>query len=113
MADPNFTTLLASNWVWPQNVRPLLLLLSQWIDYSFDESDWVAIEHGLSVTNLNEDRWFSYPLAGHPPLQIELAKEDGADPVVVKVKTAQPTAERLSVQVETTLATLNSFRISA
>lgn len=63
------------------------------------------------MTNRDEGRWYSYPLAGHPQLQVELAKEDGADPVVVEV--AQPANERLSIQVEPTLAVLNSFHIAS
>ena len=73
-------------WVWPGNVKPLLRWISFYVGYSFDDSDWQTIEAALSTTDSEAaDGWYDYPLQGTVPLQVYLAQEVGASPVMVRV----------------------------
>jgi hypothetical protein len=43
--------------------------------YRFDESDWIAVEHGLAMTDSEGGLWFDY-LVGH--ILVSVALEPGA-----------------------------------
>ncbi len=73
-------------WVWPSNVEPLLRWVSLFVGYSFDDSDWQALEAALPSTDAEAaDGWYDYPLMGTPPVQVYLARNVGASPVMVRV----------------------------
>jgi hypothetical protein len=73
-------------WVWPSNVEPLLRWVSLYVGYSFDLTDWQAVEAALPATDADAaDGWYDYPLAGTPPVQVNLAQNVGALPVMVRV----------------------------
>ena len=38
-------------WIWTDNLLPLLLELAQLTGYRFDDSDWIAVEHGVRETD--------------------------------------------------------------
>lgn len=54
--------------------------------YSFDQTDWQAIETALPTTDADTaDGWYEYPLTGTPPLTVSLARTVDALPVMVRV----------------------------
>ena len=44
-------------------------------DYPFCDSDWAAIEHGISSTDAEAGRWFGYSLGR---ITVRVAREPGA-----------------------------------
>ncbi len=83
------------------------------IHYDFDESDWIAIDQGYGYGRTDSERnlWFTYPLMGEPPLEIRLAQEPMAAPVMVQVMATQPPPESLAIQIDTTMTIFNSFHL--
>src|SRR5258708_36729105 len=61
------------------NLRPLAVELARMTGYSFDDGDWIAIEHGIGGTGAGDGRWFGYPLGR---VTIRAALEPGADEMV-------------------------------
>lgn len=93
------------NWVWDSNVRRFIEWTSRWTGYDFDESDWQAIETGLRSTDADDpNRWFEYPLDGDPRLNLQLAINEGAAPVSIRVKGNAD--QTLAVRIETLFALL-------
>lgn len=74
-----------AGWVRESNVRRLMVYISLWIGYRFDDVDWQAIEDALPDTDTDSERWYDYPLVGDPDLVVWLAINVGAVPVSVKV----------------------------
>lgn len=66
-------------WIWTDNLRPLFAELAQLVGYQFDDSDWLAIEHGVQGTDSEAGRWFAYPVGS---IVVSLALEPGADEMV-------------------------------
>lgn len=50
----NYMTI--ANWIYEENLKPLLETLSCFVGYSFDESDWVAVSTGIINTNDEEEK---------------------------------------------------------
>lgn len=65
-----------TGWVWADNLRPLLVELGLLAGYQFDDSDWLAVEHGITATDCEAGPWFDYPV-GH--FHVSIALEPGAD----------------------------------
>jgi hypothetical protein len=73
-------------WVWQGNVEPLLRWVSHYVGYSFDQTDWQAVQVALPSTNADTaDGWYEYPLVGTPPLTVSLARNVDALPVMVRI----------------------------
>jgi hypothetical protein len=54
---------MVSDWVWYENLRPFLEVVSWLTGYSFDDLDWDAITVGLVEAERTQiDSWFDYPL---------------------------------------------------
>jgi hypothetical protein len=66
-------------WIWTDNLRPLLVELAILADYHFDDSDWIAFEHGIQGTDTDAGPWFEYPVGR---LSVTAAFETGADEMV-------------------------------
>ncbi|WP_433243046.1 hypothetical protein [Actinomadura nitritigenes] len=80
------TVSVVDGWVWDRNVEPLLRLLSRYVGYSFDDTDWQTVVLGLEGTDDEQDsRWYSYPLVGHQQLDVALAHAIGSDVVSVRI----------------------------
>lgn len=86
-----------SGWIWPENRMRLMRWLSVYIDYSFGESDEIAI------ANATGDR-FEYPLVGEPELFVALEPDPDGDPVSVWVSGQMD--DVLAARVETLLDVL-------
>ncbi|MFD7894221.1 hypothetical protein ACFV0C_09195 [Streptomyces sp. NPDC059568] len=81
MAEP------VSGWIWGHNLRGFLGLLSHYVGYAFDETDWETIGLGVGETDDEKpDRWYSYPLIGtEASVEVRLARAVGGDEVCVIV----------------------------
>ena len=66
-------------WIWTENLRAALEVMSRLLGYRFDDLDWAAIEAGLPETDSEAGRWFDYPIAAATVL---IAYEPGADEIV-------------------------------
>lgn len=62
--------------MWPDNLRPLLIEIGRLANCRFDESDWIAVEHGLAMTDIEAGRRFDYPV-GHILVSTALEAGDG------------------------------------
>lgn len=74
-------------WIWTANLRPVLVELCILTGCRFDDSDWVAVEHGMLGTDSEAGLWFEYPLG---QIRVTAAFEPGAAEMVrVKVEGAR------------------------
>ena len=73
-------------WIMPGNLRSLMFWLAYYVGYSFDESDWEAVQAALPATNSEQaSGWYDHPVLGSPPLRVWLARTPGDTPVSVRV----------------------------
>jgi hypothetical protein len=52
------------NWIIGTNLRPLAEMLSWYVKYDFEASDWTAIASALDGTDEAAGRWAVYELTG-------------------------------------------------
>ncbi|MEU4094669.1 hypothetical protein [Streptomyces sp. NPDC026673] len=78
---------VVGGWVWSENVRPFLELLSHYNGHDFDRTDWETVELGLAGTDdESPDGWYGYPLVGPDRrVDVELARAAGCCLVMVRV----------------------------
>ncbi|MFE9468565.1 hypothetical protein ACFYNW_33915 [Streptomyces virginiae] len=91
-------------WIWGRNLRSFLELLSHYVGYGFDATDWETVALALEATDDERtDGWYSYPLVGeHRQVEIRLARAVGGDDVRLAVKGAL--TPELEVRADTLLA---------
>lgn len=82
-------------WIWSDNLRPLLEILSHAVAYAFDDSDWAAFEAGMADTDSERGPWFEFPVAG---VLVRAALEPGAGEMtsIVVDGVDEATSERLA-----------------
>ena len=75
-----------TGWVWESNVHPFLRMLSSYVGYGFDPTDWEVISLGLEETD-DEDtnRWYTYELFGAAPVGLQMARCIGDGIVMLRV----------------------------
>ncbi|MFZ4191895.1 hypothetical protein [Streptomyces fungicidicus] len=98
-----------AGWIMDRNLRAFLELLSRYIDYAFDDTDWDTIETGVRDTDDEKsDGWYSYPLAGtSATLEVGLARSVGSEVMSVSV-TGVETPE-LQLRTDTLLSAFASI----
>ncbi|MEV7525409.1 hypothetical protein [Streptomyces sp. NPDC091371] len=76
-----------AGWIWERNLRSFLELLSHYVGYDFDATDWDAVELGIEETDDERaDGWYSYVLVGEErEVEVRLARSVGGDEVSVAV----------------------------
>ncbi|MEU6212796.1 hypothetical protein ABZ891_23215 [Streptomyces sp. NPDC047023] len=91
-------------WIWEHNLRSFLELLSHYVGYGFDATDWETVALAVEATDDERtDGWYSYLLVGeHRRLEVRLARAVGGDELMVAVKGAL--TPELEVRVDTLLA---------
>ena len=78
---------LIGDWVFEGNVVQFLEHVSRYVGYPYDNLDEVALIGALEDTDdETQDRWFSYPLAGTPPLIVHLAQAVGGSVISIRVE---------------------------
>ena len=99
------------NWLKRDSLMGFLVALSALIEYSFDNSDWGAVEAGLE-SGSDHSPWFTYPLVGQETLQVTISKqvEEGDIDVRVSVEGAGPC---LGEQVRAVWMVFNRFEVAA
>ncbi|MFF4901843.1 hypothetical protein [Streptomyces sp. NPDC001068] len=85
MSDP------IAGWIWSRNLRAFLELLSRYVGYDFDETDWQAIEAGVQETDDEvSGSWYRYAVVGtNATVQVALARAVGGEEVSVSVTGAE------------------------
>jgi hypothetical protein len=93
---------LIEDWLFEANLVRFLEHLSRYIGYAYDHLDEAALTGALEDTDdESTDRWFSYPLAGTPPLTVHLARTDGGG--VVSIHIEGDIDQILAARIETLL----------
>ncbi|MEU6310642.1 hypothetical protein [Streptomyces sp. NPDC047014] len=91
-------------WIWDCNLRSFLELLSHYVGYEFDATDWETVALAVKATDDERpDGWYAYPLVGQDQqVEVRLARAVGGDELMVAVKgTLTP---ELEVRADTLLA---------
>ncbi|MFG2340979.1 hypothetical protein [Streptomyces yangpuensis] len=74
-------------WIRERNLRPFLELLSHYVGYAFDATDWATVARAVEETDDERaDGWYAYPLVGEAQqAEVRLARSVGGDEVSVTV----------------------------
>ncbi|CAM5729523.1 hypothetical protein SALBM217S_10071 [Streptomyces griseoloalbus] len=101
-----------AGWIMERNLRAFLELLSRYVGYAFDATDWDTVEDGVRDTvedgvrdtdDEKSDGWYSYPLAGtHATLDVSLARSVGSEVMSVSVTGAE--TPELQLRTDTLLS---------
>ncbi|MEU2518579.1 hypothetical protein ABZ732_07290 [Streptomyces pseudogriseolus] len=93
-----------AGWIMERNLRAFLELLSRYVGYAFDDTDWDTVEDGVRDTDDEKsDGWYSYPLAGtHATLDVSLARSVGSEVMSVSVTGAE--TPELQLRTDTLLS---------
>ncbi|MFI1286382.1 hypothetical protein ACH4U5_37425 [Streptomyces sp. NPDC020858] len=91
-------------WIWERNLRSFLELLSHYVGYGFDGTDWETVALAIEATDDDQaDGWYSYPLVGERrEVEVRLARSVGGDEVSVTVEGAL--TPELEVRADTLLS---------
>jgi hypothetical protein len=71
-------------WLKQENLKGFLLMISEVVDYRFEDSDWGALQVGLESPS-EENDWFDYPLIGRVSLRVEISRFDEEGHIDVKI----------------------------
>jgi hypothetical protein len=88
-----------ADWIYKDNLKPLLETLSCFVDYSFDESDWVAVSTGIINTNYEEDKWYKYQLIGKQAVEVTMAVDPGSSVIFVQLQGELDVKEKAEVAI--------------
>ncbi|MFI9255197.1 hypothetical protein [Streptomyces sp. NPDC053069] len=91
-------------WIWERNLRSFLELLSRYVGYGFDATDWETVALAVEATDDDQaDGWYSYILVGKKQeVEVRLARSVGGDEVSVIVN--GPLTPELEVRADTLLS---------
>lgn len=103
---------IVETWLRPRSLRPFIETVARWIGYSFDDSDWTGISHGVATSDADASSWFVYPLVGVPTLQLFLARIPGDDPISVRVSSDTVVTQELLTQVRTAAELCNTYDLT-
>ncbi|KJH70683.1 hypothetical protein [Aliterella atlantica] len=87
------------NWIYEENLKLLLETLSCLVDYSFDESDWVAFNIGIVNTNVEKDEWYEYQLIGKQTIEVKIAADPGSCVIHVQLQSKPDVEEKAEVAI--------------
>lgn len=96
-----------ADWVFEENLRPWLEVVSKVVGYDFDDLDWQAVATGIKDSDAEQSRWYEHPL-GEGPSHVKVAREVGAAVVAVNVVVPEDTGDR--VKLATAIA--QTYRLS-
>ena len=101
-------TVPASGWIFEENLRPFLEVLSRFVGYSLDEDDWTAISHGVKDTFAEKGLWYDYSFLGACTAYLKVAHDEpGTGAIVLQVNVPQA----LRPKVEATIEIMQHFHL--
>ncbi len=96
------------DWIFEDNLKPFLISIGWFIEYEFDEDDWIAIRYAIARTDQEKNHWFGYEFSGKFTAEFQLARDIGTSVVHVHVEVPPEIAPR----VEAAIAIFQTFRLS-
>jgi hypothetical protein len=96
-----------SGWIIDQNLKPFLEILSAFVQYDFDNSDWDAVSLGIQETDSERGVWLDYPLSGDTTIKLRLARDVGTSVIFVRVETGADMWPKVATAIEI----LQSYRV--
>ncbi|MEY4482754.1 MAG: hypothetical protein RL693_206 [Verrucomicrobiota bacterium] len=75
-----------TNWIWRDNLIPVLDLLVSLVGHQLDSEDTGAVLLGICGTDADAGRWFEYEFSGSSTLKIWVADDIGSDVRMLRVE---------------------------
>jgi hypothetical protein len=103
------------NWVFEDNLEQFIAVLAYLVGYRMysKEHDWVGIESGLQSTNVDNDRWYSYPFAGTVPVLLEVSHDPNATEVAnVRVRSTPDVTPELKAKLDLLVFVCQEYHLS-
>jgi hypothetical protein len=88
------------DWIFGENLRPWLEILSAVVGYDFDDTDWDAVDAGIATTDSESLRWHEVSLGGDGAPLVKLAKEPGSAVVAVMASLPTDLVERAKLAIQ-------------
>ena len=102
-------------WIYECNQAAFVELVASFLGYAWDDGDRAAVDHGMTYTDVEADRWFEYPIVPSPDkgptAVIALAHDVGSSVVFTRVDADDP-GERLVGRLEAVLDVCSSCSVS-
>ncbi len=86
------------DWVFEENLKPWLEIVSKVVGCDFDDLDWDAVAAGITDSDAERSCWYEHPL-GEGPSHVKLARELGSAVVALKMVVPEATADRVKLAV--------------
>ena len=93
----SLATVDLKDWIFEENLRPWLEVLSQIVGYEFDDLDWDAVRGGITGTDVERSLWYEYPLGENS--RVGVAHDPGTAVVMVRASLSAAAAERVKVAI--------------
>jgi hypothetical protein len=90
---------MVADWIYEENLKPLLETVSGFVAYSFDESDWVAVSTGSLNTSDEKNEWYEYRLIGSQTVDVKIAADPGSCVVFVQLQGEPGIEEKIEVAI--------------
>lgn len=102
-------------WIFEGNLPAFVELLASFLGYAWDDGDQAAVDHGMTDTDAEADRWFVYPVVppAHegPSAVLAVAHDAGSSVVFARIDADDPGA-RLVGRLEALFGTCASCSVS-
>lgn len=98
-----------SDWIWRDNLIPVLDLLASLVGHQLDSEDIGAVLLGVCGTDADAERWFGYEFSGRLKLKIWVADDIGTDVRMLRVESV-PQCDQ---EVGTIFDVAQRYRLSA
>lgn len=96
-------------WIWRDNLVPVLDLLASLAGHRFDDDDLNAVELGIRDTDCDADRWFEYEFSGKITVKVYIAEDRGANVRMLKVESPPD----VGLSVATVIDVAQRYKLSA
>jgi hypothetical protein len=109
-----------NGWIWEDNLRTAFEAFSIVVGYGFDDSDWLAIEHGVTNSDAESDVWCDYTIpidltrtpsgAEHAHMRCDVARDVGSSVFLVRI-TAEADSPELQSKLDTVMMMCSEFHL--
>ena len=107
--EASYSVVVVKNWIYEENLRPMLDFASGLAGYDFGDLDWDALTLGARETDVEKHEWFSYPLVGRRSLAFEVARDPGSGVAFVRVASDDG---QIELQIEAAVSLMQTYRLS-